>query len=429
MPRFAGIKNNNVCIVSDKNLVCNTLKIVEIPKELDHIPNNELILNYKYKDNHFVSKTEKKNISQLKVAFITNYGMTCGLSTYAEDLFPEIAKHAKDFELFIEKNDFPTKNILQFGDKLLSQDKVHVCWKRGESLLPLAEEIKKYDPDVILINHEWGIFPNARYWLTLMTQLSEYRVITIMHSIFPQHLDKIIVEQSIPEMIVHLPGAKTDLLEKKNINSKIHVIPHGCYPIINNSKLWNLYRSEYTFVQVGFGLRYKAFEDCIRATAILKEKYKDVFFTAVFSETTQGKAEHEFYYRELTSLIEELNVKDNVCIIRGFQSDTCLDAYLRTNKVAVFPYKSDPNHFVYGSSGAARLAFAKGIPVISSTIPHFSDMPTIKAGSPKDIAEKLDFLFSNPAEIKKQIDVQNNFIVENDWKKTAERYIKVLEGE
>src|ERR1700686_1354773 len=215
-----------------------------------------------------------------------------------------------------------------------------------------------------------------------------------MHSIFPNHLDKTIVEASMPEIVVHLEAAKQCLMKEKNINAKIYVIPHGCYPLENNPQLWNIYKSEHNFLQVGFGLKYKAFEDSIIAVSLLKEKYPDIFFTAIFSEAPNSKYEHEIYYQELVKLIEQLNIKENVGIIRGFQSDTCLDAYFRTNKVAVFPYKSSGIHFVYGASGASRMAMSKQIPVITSSIPHFSDLCSIKADTPEDIAKELEKLFS-----------------------------------
>ena len=69
------------------------------------------------------------------------------------------------------------------------------------------------------INHEFGLWPNASYWLSMLTQLSEYRIITTLHSVFPQHYDKTICEAAIPEIIVHSEGAK-QALEKKGVRSK-----------------------------------------------------------------------------------------------------------------------------------------------------------------------------------------------------------------
>ncbi|MFT2588457.1 hypothetical protein, partial [Escherichia coli] len=83
----------------------------------------------------------------------------------------------------------------------------------------------------------------------------------------------------------------------------------------------------------------------------------------------------------LMCLIDELGIQENVALIRGFQSEETLDSYLRTNQATLFPYISHPSHEVWGASGAARIAMAKGLPVVTSSVNHFSDLPTIKADS------------------------------------------------
>jgi len=426
MRRFLGIKNNCISIVSDKPFVNKDILTIEVPDSLSNISNIDLINNYKIRNNELCSKTSSKNASELKIALVSNWKMPCGVSTYGEYIFPEIIKHIKDFKLFIEENDFPTDDIFRVEKQIVSEDHVVTCWKRGQSLQKLVNSIKEYDPDIILINHEWGIFSDPKHWLSLLTQLSDYRIIVIMHSTFPNHFDKTIVEASIPEIIVHLDAARKCLIEDKNISGKVYVIPHGCYTIENINPLWNIYKSDHTFIQVGFGLRYKAFEDSIRATALLKEKYPDIFFTAIFSETNFAKYEHEIYYQELVALIDSLNIKENVGIIRGFQSDTCIDSFFRTNKAAVFPYKSSGEHFVYGASGACRLAMSKNIPVITSSIPHFSDLPSIRADTPEEIALRLEELFTNAKLKSDQLKKQSDFVIENSWENIAKKYIELF---
>ena len=56
----------------------------------------------------------------MKIAFIGNYGMQCGISTYNENLWPEIACYFNNFKLFIEKNQSYTGNLNKFGRKFNS---------------------------------------------------------------------------------------------------------------------------------------------------------------------------------------------------------------------------------------------------------------------------------------------------------------------
>jgi len=426
MSRYVGVKNNNIYVVSDNIFVNNQFNVIEVPTCFDNVSSRELITTYKFKENIFKCKTAPKLAKDLKVALVTNWKMRCGIATYAEFLYSELIKHVGDYKFFVERNNTPTGPINYACDTKIPDDKIVACWNRGDSLKELVKEIKAYDPDVVLIQHEFGIWPNARYWLSLMNQLSEFRVIVTMHSVF-HHRDKTICEAAMPEIVVHLPGAIGVLKDEKGVPGKVYAIPHGSFPCESREKLWNFYKSDRTFMQFGFGFRYKGWENCVRAASILKKKYKDVFFTGLFSESPFSKVEHELYYNELMDLVSELDLEENVAILRGYQSDASLDSYLRTNQATIFPYVTHPSHEVFGASGAARVAMSKGLPVITSSVNHFSDLPTIKADSPEEMAAALDHLFSDTKFKNDQIELQINYLNDTTWKKVALKYIEILE--
>lgn len=427
MSRFAGCKNNKLYIISDQHFTHPEYEIIEVPDYLYSVSNFDLITDYKVRNSTIVKKKQSKPASELKIAFVGNWKMRCGISTYSENLLPHIAKQVKDIKLFIEENDEVTGPLNHLDDLILENEKVFTCWKRGGSNKSLIAGIKEYDPDIVWIQHEFGLWSNARYWLAMMNQLSEFRVIVTMHSVF-HHQDKTIVEAAMPEVIVHLDGAKKLLKEEKGIPGKVHVIPHGCYHSKDNTRLWNFYKSDRTFMQFGYLFKYKSWENSLYTTALLKEKYPDVFFTGLCSESPFAHAEHEVYYNELMELAKKLDIEENIALIRGYQSDQSLDSFLRTNQVAVFPYISHPEHEVFGASGAARLAMSKGIPVITSSVNHFSDLCTIKADTPQEIANELEKLFGNWSAIKHQVDLQSHYIEENSWEKVAQRHLHIFEN-
>ena len=403
-------------------------EVAQVPADLHHLTPAELITGYRVKAGVLrprasVRKGPAKN---LKVAFVGNWKMQCGIATYSENLWPEVAKHVGDFRLFIEKNEAPTGPTNVIGDVAIPPDRVISCWRRGEPLVELGKAIREYDPDIVWIQHEFGIWPNAGYWLGLMNQLHDRRVIVTMHSVF-HHRDKTIVEAAMPEIIVHLDGAKQVLKEEKGVPGHVYVIPHGCAPVENTERLWNFYKSDHTFMQFGFGFRYKGWELSIKAADILRRKYPDVFFTGLYSESPYNRVDHQVYYDELCQLIDDLDLHSNVGLIRGYQSEVALDSYMRTNQVILFPYISHPQHEVFGVSGAARLAMSKMAPVVSTSVNHFSDVPTLKADTPEEIAEALDVMFSNAVARKSQVDRQLAYLTDNTWAKVALRHVKLFE--
>jgi glycosyltransferase involved in cell wall biosynthesis len=421
--RFAQIKEKKIVSINSKDFP----NAILIPDSLKDVSDKELIINYTYSDKDFQSSLATKPIKELKIAFISNYKQRCGISTYAEALLEHLAPQCKDFKFFIESSDLVTSDVTKLNDVTIPDDKIVPCWKRGAPLDDLCARVKEFNPDIVWINHEWGLFDNARYFLSLLTQLSNFRVVCTMHSTY-YHKDKSIIEAAIPEIIVHLEGAKEVLKEIKQVPGQVYVIPHGFYSLKNEAKLWNFYKSNQTIIQLGFGFRYKRFEWGLKAVQILKSKYPDIFLTCLFSQSGFNILEHQTYFNELVDLTQELKIENNVALIKGFQSDISIDSYLRTNQVALFPYGvNDPNHEVFGASGAARLALSKNLPTVTSSIHHFSDLPTIKGDSPEEIAKQLDMLFSNKENIKKQVIKQNVYAESLTWDKIAQKYVSVFE--
>jgi glycosyltransferase involved in cell wall biosynthesis len=425
MSRYIVVKDGRIRAVSSTEITSDD-EVVHVPAELDEVSSSTLMSGFQVRGGIISRGQTLKPASQTKIAFVGNWKMRCGISTYAEKLWPHIISGVGDWRIFAERNTEKTGPLNVVGGVEVDLSRISECWSRGEPLGELIKQLRDFAPDVVWIQHEYGLWPNARHWLAFMSQLAGMRVIVTLHSVY-RHMDKLVSEAAIPEIIVHLDGAKKVLEDVKRVPGTVHLMSHGCDPIGDRSRLWNIYRSEHTFTQFGFGFRYKGWENSIRATAELKKKHADVFFTGLFSESSYSMTEHETYHTDLLRLTRELGVEDNVAIIRGFQSDESLDSYLRTNRAVVFPYVSHPDHEVFGVSGAARYAMSKNVPVVTTSANHFSDVPTIKADTPEDIAAALDILFSNRVAWEKQVQKQTEYALTNSWENVAKRFLEILE--
>jgi glycosyltransferase involved in cell wall biosynthesis len=425
MPRYVVVREGQVRAISSVEITSSVDVVMEVPAELDGVPSNVLMNAYALRDGKLVKVGSTKPASETRLALVGNWKMRCGISTYSEKLWPEVVKHVADWRIFAERNDSPTGPANVVGGVEVDPSRILPCWKRGEALHELVASLREWKPDVVWIQHEYGLWPNARYWLSLLSQLSDVRVIVTLHSVY-HHMDKLVAEAAIPEIIVHQDEARDVLCEAKHVPGVVHVVAHGCDMNVDTTRLWNIYKSERTFMQFGFGFRYKGWENSIRAVAILKQTYPDVFFTGLFSESPFSATEHEAYVQDLKKLIAELGVEDNVAIVRGYQSDQSLDSYLRTNRAVVFPYVSHPLHEVYGASGAARVAMSRGVPVVTTTVRHFVDIPTIKASDPEEIAAALSGVFKDHKTWRAQVAKQNEYVEANSWSNVGARIAKIL---
>jgi len=72
---------------------------------------------------------------------------------------------------------------------------------------------------------------------------------------------------------------------------------------------------------------------------------------------------------------------------------------------------------------------SKVVPVITTSVNHFSDVPTLKADTPQEIADALDRMFSNELARKVQVDAQLEYLNENTWEKVALKHARLFSND
>jgi glycosyltransferase involved in cell wall biosynthesis len=361
---------------------------------------------------------------KIKLAIICNWNMPCGISTYSKFLVDSIRPKVLDVKIFSET----------VGDTSMdASDNCVRIWSRGQEMSSTVRAIKEWGADFVLIQHEFGIFPVATHFLKMLEELQDIPYAVVLHSVYESHFDKTICTSAIKEIICHSEQAKRILVGQGHDAAHIAVVPHGCVSINNSEPLWNCFQTPYAIVQFGFGFRYKGVDRAIEAVAHLKKtdpKFKDIFYCYLCSQAPHARHYHSEYYRYLKSKVETLGVSDNVAIIQKFHSEQIINNYLRTAKMALFPYLVDPDNTVYGASGAIRIAMANGIPVVASESHLFDDMEGILP-RPKDhleLAREIDEIFSNDGYRNGIVSRSREYVTGNSWDITAERYLGVVDN-
>lgn len=396
-------KNGEIVGFSDRRLESKDNKTIELD-----VCDNDLI-------NKKVGGMKAEN---MKVAFICNWKMQCGISTYSKFVVDALKSKVKEIKIFSEINGQP------------EEDNVTQCWQKGESMQETAKQLAAWKPDFVVIQHEFGIFPKATHFLKLMQYLNKTPYMVVLHSVYANHLDKTICTSAIKNIVVHSNEAKQVLVDLGH-NSNIQVVPHGCNPLQDCSELWNIFQTDYAIVQFGFGFFYKGVDRAIDAVHILKnqsEKYKNIFYCYLCSESDNNQSIHNEYQTFLENKINSLGLDDNVAIIKKFNSEQIISNYLRTAKVAVFPYLTDPGNTVYAASGAIRIAMANNIPTIASESHLFDDLQNIipRPNSAQTLADELHKIFSNYKHRAGILEASRNYIKNNQWDSVADRYLEVI---
>jgi glycosyltransferase involved in cell wall biosynthesis len=363
-----------------------------------------------------------KDKSELRVAIVCNWNDKCGISTYTGYLAKSIHPKIKEMRIFSEHSDDQLKEDESFVER---------CWERGENLLPLAEKILDWKPDLVIIQHEYGIFPNAFRFMQFMEALDGTPYVVAMHSVY-EHLDKLVYTEACKNIVVHSDDAK-ETLERLGNTRNIDVIHHGCCQFDEIDELWNIMRSPYTIMQFGFGFNYKGVDRAIKAIAHLKrsnpEKFENIFYFYLCSTNTHNMVVHNEYYDSLVELAEEEGVRDNIAIVRKYQSERMLSLYLRLAKMVVFPYVVNGDNKVYGASGAIRIAMAHGKPVVCSDSHLFDDLEGIipRPTCHIELAEEIDRIFSDDDHRNEIVGSAMDYVEKFSWDYAADAYLSIYD--
>lgn len=361
-------------------------------------------------------KAAKKNSDQLRVAVICNWNMPCGISTYTKYLVESLTPKVKEVRIFSE-----------VGEPL-SPDGPNVtrCWERGKSMRPTINKVLEWKPDFVIVQHEYGIFPNARFFLQMLQDLENIPYVVAMHSVY-EHLDKTVCSSAVRNMIVHSEQGKETLFKHGHKNN-VFVIPHGCIKNEDSEELWNIFQTPYAMVQFGFGFFYKGVDRALDAIHHLKstqEKFKDIFYCYLCAENPHNTTIHDQYFKFLMDKARGLGIEDNITIVRGYQTEQIINNYLRTAKLAIFPYVNNPMNMVYGASGAIRIAMSNKVPVIASESHLFDDLDNVLP-RPKDhleLAKEIDKVFSNWQYREEILQKVDNHIKTYTWDYTSNKYL------
>ena len=164
---------------------------------------------------------EVKKKSDLKIAFICNWNDTCGISTYTKFLVNAVTPKVKEVKIFSE--------ILPVTPTEPDGPNVMRCWERGKSMKLGMDKVLAWEPDFIIVQHEFGIFPKASFFLQMLQMMEDVPYAVTMHSVY-EHLDKTVCTAAVKNIVVHSQEAMNCLRRVGN-SSRIFVIPHGCVVI------------------------------------------------------------------------------------------------------------------------------------------------------------------------------------------------------
>ena len=413
--KFVGARGRTILWVSDSRPTVKNQTVLPLPADLENTKTEVILANYYVRDDRVLPKNQPLPANQMRVAMISRYGVNCGIATYSHYLCEQLRPRVKELRIFSEGSELP-------GD---DKDNVIRCWENSNDYSKILENMEKYDPDIIYVQHEYGCFNNATSWNLLIGHLSSnWRTIVILHSVY-EHPSKLIFEAPCQEVIVHSLGSKELLIRRGVSHCKIHCIPHGCLVDQTMDMKYSSVGSKHVIFQYGFGYEYKGWENAIEIVDRLRVTYPDVVYIGIFNISKYTEDFNIQYYNNLMNKVKSRKLEKHFVLHRGFRHENILISYLCQSQVAIFPYWNHPDWLVHGASGAVRLALASGVPTVVGDVPFFSEFKghVPVCGTLQEYIEVISKIFDDHNYRQDIIDKTKKFIGERSWDKIAEWYL------
>lgn len=321
-------------------------------------------------------KLWSRRLSQ--ITLIGNYPpRRCGIATFTSDL-----RHALSEALPRLRSSVVALTDRRGGYGYPAEVGYEIRQNVRDDYLAAADYINATDPDVISLQHEYGIFggDSGDYLLPLLARLRA-PVITTLHTVLtePTRAQRRVFDAlaDLSATLVVMAERGRDILTGQfNVPlEKIRVIPHGIpdMPFLDPAFAKEKVGLEGRKVILTFGLlsRNKSIETMIAALPAITRAHPDVTYVVLgATHPHQIAHEGESYRHELEQLAKRLGVEGHVKFVNEFVDHDALLDYLTATDIYVTPYAGAQQI----TSGTLAYSAGLGKAVVSTPYWHASEL-------------------------------------------------------
>ncbi|WP_243395784.1 glycosyltransferase family 4 protein [Sphingomonas oleivorans] len=297
----------------------------------------------------------------------------CGIATFTADVRAALITAYPDLAVDIYAMNDSGKHY-EYGPEV-------VCTIGQEELGDYhlaAQRINESGADVLLVQHEYGIFGGqAGALLPRLLNRVEAPVVVVLHTVLghPDADQRAVIEALVrrADKLIVMAEKGRDILERVHgvARSQIEIVPHGApdRPFTGTEEMKRRFGFEGRRILLTFGLLSpgKGIETMIRAMPAIAAAHPDVLYVVLGATHPHLVArEGEIYRESLAALAQEIGVAANVRFIDRFVEQELLLDYLGAADIYVTPYPNEAQIV----SGTLSYAVALGKAVVSTPYWH-----------------------------------------------------------
>jgi glycosyltransferase involved in cell wall biosynthesis len=367
----------------------------------------------------------------MKVFIISTFGQKCGISTYSGYLAEALQNEGHEVKILAERKDVLPQGVdPDFPYKHISSVE---CWSRNEDFQPLLKIVETEKPDVVHIQHQFGLFPEQNYMKNLYDGLrGKTKIITTLHDVLPyvanyeQYFQTII--NGSDKIIVHNETCYQLMkVHWKTPESKLSMIYHGTKLIdvptkeIAREKL-KIPVDTKVILSWGFIWESKGLSELVEILAQLKvnnPKWKLLLIHAGGLHPVFARGD---YLKGLLKSAYFKGIKPTELMITGFVKEDDIPIYFGACDVIILNYMRGSA----SASGAAHRALSSHRPIVGTDDPCIQEVPKMEVmrGDTKVLMQAIKAVLSSPG-MKQLVEKEEKFAEETSWKNIAQQHINL----
>lgn len=360
----------------------------------------------------------------------------CGLATFTRDVRASIAAAFPQIELDLYAMTDPDGDYAYGPEVTATIDQDDLA-----SYRLAAQRINDSGADVVLVQHEYGIFGGASgsYLNRLLDRVSAPVVVTL-HTVLeqPSADQRDVIEalaRRAAKLIVMAEKGREILCRVHGIPaSRIAVVPHGVpdRPLVPTAAMKGRFGFSGQQVLMTFGLLSpnKGIETMIRAMPAIVAAHPNSIYVVLGATHPHLKSREGERYREsLKALAEELGVGHAVTFVDGFLAQDELLDYIQAADLYVIPYLTEAQI----TSGTLAYAVALGKPIVSTPFWHAQEALGDGTGilvpfeDSDAFAQEIVTLLDSPARVAELSHRAYAAGRGTLWRKFAETYVEICD--
>ncbi|SDR07879.1 Glycosyltransferase involved in cell wall bisynthesis [Rhizobiales bacterium GAS191] len=358
-----------------------------------------------------------------RVAWVSTWRTQCGIAEYSHWLLRHMTQGELDIVVLGDKRTPPhsPREAPAVGHSTIAWWHAEDGWRR------LVEQICQCDPDIIFIQHQWGLFTPAHLssWLA-DPALAGRKVLMTMHNTAEMDKfgkDKLADMQSslarVSRILVH-NLSDMNRLKRLGHADKVTLFPHGAdASALERVRQLRPASRDLVIGTYGFFLPHKGLRQLVEALAELRRTLPKATLRLVNARYPAVISDEEIV--AVRSRAAELGLLNAVQFHTDFLPNEKSLKLLSECDILVFPYQ-DTNE---SASGAVRIGLASRVPVLTTPLPIFDELgeavSRLEGTGPTDIADGIAKFWNDRDRRVATAEAQDAWLAAHDWRKLARR--------